>query len=145
MCLALVTDLTALCVCPGQENLRTRQPEPGAAAAAGRGRGRGASSAAARAGTDTFAVRSVTGAPMKLKLSRSHQQQQELRRRQQQEGGEPEEYAVLPSEIPALRPGQRDPIYHQTQYRVYQPPDPTPLPPARSVVRPERWTGRAGP
>ncbi|KAF0312452.1 Histone-lysine N-methyltransferase trithorax [Amphibalanus amphitrite] len=112
-----------------QENLRTRQPE----APAGRGRGRGGSSAAVHAArtADTFAVRSVSGAPMKLKLSRSQQQQQqELRRRQQQEeeGAEPEEYAVLPSEIPALRPGQRDPIYHQTQYRVYQPPDPMPLP-----------------
>ena len=82
---------------------------------------------------------------MKLKLSRSQQQQQELRRRQQEEqGAEPEEYAVVPSEIPALRPGQRDPIYHQTQYRVYQPPDPPPLPPARSVGsrdRPGRGPG----
>ncbi|XP_037072576.1 histone-lysine N-methyltransferase trithorax-like isoform X2 [Pollicipes pollicipes] len=67
---------------------------------------------------------------MKLKLSRSQQQQQQLRRLTTDDPDEPEEYAVLPSEIPALRPGQRDPIYHQTQYRVYQPPDPPPLPPA---------------
>lgn len=134
-----------------QDNLKSRRPDaPGggrhasglpAATGGVPGAAAGGTSAGADISPDTFAVRSVTGAPMKLKLSRSQQQQQQQQKEQQQEqqqqqmasvdGGD--QYAVLPSEVPSLQPGQRQPIYHQTQYQVYQPEErpraPAPSPP----------------